>query len=46
MDKTVHNMGSSASHIKKETPKNSDSLMGIELMTPDLTLSQEVLDYE
>ena len=46
VDKTVHNMGSSVSHIKKKRRKNSDSLMGIELMTPDLTLSQEVLDYE
>ena len=32
--------------LKKKGRKNSDSLMGIELMTPDLTLSQEVLDYE
>ena len=32
--------------LKKKRRKNSDSLMGIELMTPDLTLSQEVLDYE
>jgi len=32
--------------LKKKRRKNSDSLMGIELMTPDLTLSHEVLDYE
>ena len=32
--------------LKKKRRKNSDSLMAIELVTPDLTLSQEVLDYE
>ena len=32
--------------FKKKRRKNSDSLMGIEHMTPDLTLSQEFLDYE
>ena len=32
--------------LKKKRRKNSDSLMAIELVTPDLMLSQEVLDYE
>ena len=35
----------SKSYLKKKHRKNSDSLMGIERMTPDLTLSQAFLDY-